>query len=163
MENAQNLPIQENADEFVYSRKQKIKNLFSLTTIDGSAYSYFFGCSSNPSCSHSKQWRKTCRNFDSINKLQRDYSYWKILSLVCPLKYKFTTWYCLYPTPAILKCVQRWQLNFFPNWTFPALAAIIKSHSNSRRPFRENAEITYLRTKTGTKISHGILAYIGGM
>ena len=26
-------------------------------------------------------------SFDRINKLDRDYSYWQILSLVCPLKY----------------------------------------------------------------------------
>ena len=26
-------------------------------------------------------------SFDRINKLDRDYSYWQMLSLVCPLKY----------------------------------------------------------------------------
>ena len=29
-------------------------------------------------------------SFDRINKLDRDYSYWQILSLVCPLKYHVT-------------------------------------------------------------------------
>ena len=29
-------------------------------------------------------------SFDTINKLDRDYSYWQILSLVCPLKYHVT-------------------------------------------------------------------------
>ena len=29
-------------------------------------------------------------SFDRINKLGRDYSYWQILSLVCPLKYHVT-------------------------------------------------------------------------
>ena len=30
-------------------------------------------------------------SFDRINKLDRDYSYWQILSLVCPLKYHVST------------------------------------------------------------------------
>ena len=29
-------------------------------------------------------------SFDRINKLDRDYSYWQILSLVCPQKYHVT-------------------------------------------------------------------------
>ena len=29
-------------------------------------------------------------SLDRINKLDRDYSYWQILSLVCPLKYHVT-------------------------------------------------------------------------
>ena len=29
-------------------------------------------------------------SFNRINKLDRDYSYWQILSLVCPLKYHVT-------------------------------------------------------------------------
>ena len=29
-------------------------------------------------------------SFDRINKLDRNYSYWQILSLVCPLKYRVT-------------------------------------------------------------------------
>ena len=32
--------------------------------------------------------------FDKIHKLDRDYSYWQILSLVCP---RNTTWHCVYP------------------------------------------------------------------
>ena len=33
---------------------------------------------------------ETVVSFDRINKLDRDYSYWQILSLVCPLKYHVT-------------------------------------------------------------------------
>ena len=33
-------------------------------------------------------------SFDRINKLDRDYSYWQILSLVCPWN---TTWHSFYP------------------------------------------------------------------
>ena len=40
---------------------------------------------------------KSPPRFERINKLDRDYSYWQILSLVCPLKYKCTTWHCLFP------------------------------------------------------------------
>ena len=54
---------------------------------------------------------KSCRNskrifcmtikssslLERINKLQRDYSYWQILSLVCPLKYHVTLLYSCQP------------------------------------------------------------------
>ena len=61
-------------------------------------------CSSHRRCPHGKQlWLKSCLNsistfcitmksssrFDRINKLHRDFSYWQILSLVCPWN---TTW-----------------------------------------------------------------------
>ena len=40
---------------------------------------------------------KSSSRFDTINNLDHNYSYWQILSLVCPLKY-----------PSILEKVQRW-------------------------------------------------------
>ena len=43
--------------------------------------------------------------FERINKLDRDYSYWDILSLVCPLKYRVTF---LLSHHYILERVQRW-------------------------------------------------------
>ena len=61
-------------------------------------------CSSNRRCLHGKQlWRKSCQNsvwtfcmtmksssrFDRINKLDRDYLYWQILSLIWGSKLLF--------------------------------------------------------------------------
>ena len=65
-----NLPGQEIAIKIVYSRQQKIKNFSSelKTIMDnywwlGSVLYYYFGCSSDRRCHHSKQyWRKSCRN-----------------------------------------------------------------------------------------------------
>ena len=66
---------------------------------------YFFGRSSDCRCLHSMQWwRKTWKNssctfrmtiksssrFERINKLDRDFSCWQILSLACLLKYHAT-------------------------------------------------------------------------
>ena len=69
----------------------------------------FIDCSSDRRCPHSKQWCcKSCRNsnstfcmaiklrlvFNRINKVDRDYSYWQILSLVCPLEFQVTLLLC---------------------------------------------------------------------
>ena len=39
---------------------------------------------------------KSSSRFDRINKLDRDYWYWHVLSLVCPQPWN-TTWHCYYP------------------------------------------------------------------
>ena len=51
--------------------------------------------------------------FEKINKLDRNYSYWDILSLVCPLKYRVTFFFI----PSILERVQRWRVSWIRSIT----------------------------------------------
>lgn len=71
---------------------------------------------------------KSCRNsnctfrmiikssslFDRINKDDLNYSYWQILSLVCPLKNHVTVFFI----PSILKRLQRWQVSWMRSIVF---------------------------------------------
>ena len=100
----------------VYSGQQRIRN-FHLKDDNGKLWVEviivtFFGCRSDRRCFYSKQkWRKSCRylnctfcmtiksssRFDRIGKINGDYTYWQILSLVCPLKHRVTFFYPIGP------------------------------------------------------------------
>ena len=56
---------------------------------------------------------KLSSRFDTINNLDHNYSYWRILSLVCPLKY-----------PSILEKVQRWWALWIRSINFSAFTHV---------------------------------------
>ena len=111
------LPSVRNRGQFVvYSGQQRIRN-FHLKDDNGKLWVEviivtLFGCCSDRRCFYSKQkWRKSCRylnctfcmtiksssRFDRIGKINRDYTYWQILSLVCLLKHRVTFFYPIGP------------------------------------------------------------------
>ena len=49
---------------------------------------------------------KSSSRFETIKKLDRDYSFWQILSLFCSLKYQVTLPY------TSITCVQRWRISW---------------------------------------------------
>ena len=89
----------------------------------GSDHCYFFGRSSDRRCSHYSDqklcktyrisivhfaWLKSSTRFEKINKLDLDYSYWQILSLVWPPEIPRD----IASIPSILRRLQKWRVSW---------------------------------------------------